>query len=41
MKPWKVSVLLGLSLCFLPGCLTLFKYSGSEIKEAHVAQIQP
>lgn len=41
MKPWKTCILLGLSLCLMPGCLTLFKYSGSEIKEARVAQIQP
>jgi len=25
----------------MTGCLTLFKYSGTEIKEARVAQIQP
>jgi hypothetical protein len=25
----------------MPGCITLFKYSGSEIKEVRVAQIQP
>lgn len=41
MRLWKTGILLGLSLCFLPGCLTLFKYSGTEIKAAHVSQIQP
>lgn len=40
MRLWKVRILLVLSLCLLPGCLTLFKYSGSEIKAARVAQIQ-
>ena len=41
MGVWKAKILLGLSLCVLPGCLTLFKYSGTEIKAAQVAQIQP
>jgi len=41
MRLWKVIVLLTLSFCLLPGCLTLFKYSGTEIKVARVAQIQP
>ena len=41
MRLWKVRILLGLSLCFMPGCLTLFKYSGTEIEEARVAQLQP
>ena len=41
MRSRKVGILLGLFLCFLPGCLTLFKYSGTEIKPARVAQIQP
>lgn len=41
MRLWKGKVLLALYLCLLPGCLTLFKYSGSEIKAAHVAKIQP
>ena len=41
MQLLKARILLGLSLCILPGCLTLFKYSGSEIKAARVAQIQP
>ena len=41
MRLWKGKVLLALSLCLLPGCLTLFKYSGTEIKAAHVAKIQP
>jgi hypothetical protein len=41
MRLWKAIVLLALSFCLLPGCLTLFKYSGTEIKVARVAQIQP
>jgi outer membrane protein assembly factor BamE (lipoprotein component of BamABCDE complex) len=41
MSPWKVHILLGLSLCCLPGCITFYKYSGTEIKTARVAQIQP
>jgi hypothetical protein len=41
MKEWKIRILLGLSLCFLPGCITFFKYSGTEIKASRVAQIQP
>lgn len=41
MKLWKTGTLLGLSLCLLPGCLTLYKYSGTEIKVSRVAQIQP
>ena len=41
MRRWKVKILLGLSLCLLPGCLNLFKYSGTEIKENRVAQILP
>lgn len=41
MGVWKAKILLGLSLCVLQGCLTLFKYSGTEIKAAQVAQIQP
>ncbi len=41
MRLWIAGILLGLSLCFMPGCLTLFKYSGTEIKTARVAQIQP
>ena len=41
MKRWMARILLALSLCLLPGCLTLFKYSGTEIKAARVAQIQP
>ena len=41
MKLWKVKILLALSLCFMPGCLTLYKYSGTEINAARVAQIQP
>jgi len=41
MRPWKVHILLGLSLCCLPGCITFYKYSGTEIKTARVAQIQP
>lgn len=41
MRLWKAGILLGLSLNILPGCLTLFKYSGTEIKAARVAQIQP
>lgn len=41
MKLWKAGVPLGLASCLLPGCLTLFKYSGKEIKVSRVAQIQP
>ncbi len=41
MKLWKTRTLLGLALCLLPGCLTLYKYSGTEIKVSRVAQIQP
>lgn len=41
MKLWKTGTLLGLALCLLPGCLTLYKYSGTEIKVSRVAQIQP
>lgn len=41
MKPWKVTIILGLSLCFMPGCITFFKYSGTQIKASQVAQIQP
>jgi len=41
MRLWKAIVLLNLSFCLLPGCLTLFKYSGTEIKADRVAQIQP
>ena len=41
MRLWKVKVLLALSLCLLPGCITLFKYSGTEIKVARVTHIQP
>ncbi len=41
MKLWKVTILWGLSLSVLPGCITFFKYSGKEIKAARVAQIQP
>jgi hypothetical protein len=41
MKRWKTGILLALSLCTLQGCLTLFKYSGTEIKAARVAQIKP
>ncbi len=41
MRLWKARILLGLSLCLMPGCITLFKYSGTEIKAARVAQIQP
>jgi hypothetical protein len=41
MRLWTARILFGLSLCILPGCLTLFKYSGSEIQAARVAQIQP
>jgi hypothetical protein len=37
----KIGILLGLALCFLPGCITFFKYSGTEIKAAQVAKIQP
>lgn len=40
MQLWKAIVLLTLTFCLLPGCLTLFKYSGTEIKVARVAQIQ-
>ena len=41
MRQWKTIILLGLSLCMLPSCLTLFKYSGTEIKPSRVAKIQP
>ena len=41
MRLWKTIVLLALILGLLPGCLTLFKYSGTEIKAARVAQIHP
>jgi hypothetical protein len=41
MELWKTRILLGLSLCILPGCLTFFKYSGSEIKAIRVSQIKP
>lgn len=41
MNLWKAGIPLGLALCLLPGCLTLFKYSGTEIKVSRVAQIQP
>lgn len=41
MKRWKTGILLALLLCSLPGCLTLFKYSGTEIKAARVDQIKP
>ena len=41
MKLCKAGIPLGLALCLLPGCLTLFKYSGTEIKVSRVAQIQP
>jgi len=41
MRLWKARILLGLFLCLMPGCITLFKYSGTEIKAVRVAQIQP
>ena len=41
MRLWKTGVLLGLFLSFLTGCITLFKYSGTEIKASRVAKIKP
>jgi hypothetical protein len=41
MQVWKAIILLALSFSLLPGCLTLFKYSGTNIALERVAQIQP
>lgn len=41
MGQWKLKVLLGLTLFLMTGCITLFKYSGTEIKAARIAKIQP
>ena len=41
MRVWKPSVLLGLILFLMTGCITLFKYSGTEIKASRVAKIKP
>lgn len=41
MGLWKLRILLGLILFLMTGCITLFKYSGTEIKATRVAKIQP
>ena len=41
MRSWKRYLLLALSLLCLSGCITFYKYTGTEIKKARVAQIQP
>ncbi len=41
MKRWKTRFLLAISLFLLSGCITLFKYSGTEIKAGRVAKIKP
>ena len=41
MKLWKAGILLALSFSVLTGCITLFKYSGTEIKASRVAKIKP
>ena len=41
MRLWKLKLLLGLVLFLMTGCITLFKYSGTEIKASRVTKIQP
>jgi len=41
MKLWKLGLLLGLTLFLMTGGITLFKYSGTEIRAARVAKIKP